>query len=833
MYSKENSKINPNLDDNKQEVTSFDKRNEKDHNTTTQKNNSVFPNEENNELQKEKEKKKETNKEQEKETYLNKEEEGEKRNQKLLECVSNGDTKYLKQLFKKEKQNQKSNQDPLDLNIRDNKGLNPLLIAIYNDDLRMVKMLLRYGADPLSLSKEGWTLLQEATFYGNRRIIKEIYLAIQLKVHHVYESKLPLLLEQIDLVPDFMMKIHWEINSWLPFIEKFLPSDEYLIWKTDSNIRVDCTLIGFENRNWVRGNVSLLLTGLKTETPGDVFIIDHDNGTYLNTSKEIKKGRENIRVTQNDIDFLMENDMVKSTINTSNCKFQKKKSWFADRKTQKIGNWNAKVYEVKNLLYEGTIRQVVRPPKKKGNQKKNNKQDQRSKKDRVEKFSEKEKKAYDNFLKKQKSNKPTRKHERKKGKKHNRKENRKKIFSETEKERRKKIFSETERERRERKRKQNKKENESENEKEKETEKDNEKGNEIDDLNKIKKETETETETETGRERDAKENGTKEKKEKGKEKEKVEEKKKTRGKKTLTTSRSQKITSNNHDSTKKKKMKKKKSYGHLPKFNIIKKTKNFSGTVCCSRDFPLTIEKIIPIFEALAPLNQQFEKLKDFICLKLPFQGFPIQMEVPVFPGISAIATFTHFQEMDPDPELFQIPKGYQETTSYENYRSEIKNKNKQSEKNSIKPIKPIKPIRPIHKINQKSHIKKKKKYKKYKYPNNIRANRKNDPLAKRYKSANELTVRDRKKNKIKNEKNNNHNNHNNNNNGIGNSNNKSKNKNKIIRKKKIRTPTKSRKSEKLKEKKQNGNSEETQKLLSKSNSNQNLRKKNNNNIKK
>ncbi|KAJ3451442.1 ankyrin repeat domain-containing protein 13c [Anaeramoeba flamelloides] len=823
MSSKENPKINTGFNENKQETNLFDKQNEKPNNTITQNNNSVFQNEENNELDKEKEKKKEAKKEneneKEKETEINEKEEREKRNQKLLECVSNGDTKYLKQLFKKEKQNQKSNKDSLDLNIRDKQELNPLLIAIYNNDYRMVKMLLRYGADPLSLSKEGWTLLQEATFYGNRRIIKEIYLAMQLKMHHVYESKLPLLLEQIDLVPDFMMKIHWEINSWLPFIEKFLPSDEYLIWKTDSNIRVDCTLIGFENRNWVRGNVSLLLTGLKTETPGDVFIIDHDNGTYLNTSKEIKKGRENIRVTENDIDFLMENDMVKSTINTSNCKFQKKKSWFADRKNQKIGNWNAKVYEVKNLLYEGTIRQVVRTPKKKGNKKKNNKQDRRRNKDRVEKFSEKEKKAYENFLKKQKSNKSTRKHKKKKSKKHNQKDKRKKIFSETEKERRKKIFSESEKERRRRK--------------EKQIERQNETGEEIEANEENLNKDGIVEQNETGMKGDGKEKEKRKKKEKGKkdekesikEEEEEEKKKKGRGEKILTDSRSQKITSNKNDSTKNNKIKKKKSQGSLPKFNIIKKTKNFSGTVCCSRDFPLTIEKIIPIFEALAPLNQQFEKLKDFICLKLPFQGFPIQMEVPVFPGISAIATFTHFQEMDPDPELFQIPKGYHETTSYENYRSEIKNKNKQTKKkkNTIKPIKPIKPMRPIHKINQKVHIKKKKKSQKSKYPNNLRAKRKKVPLVKRYKSANELTVRDRNKRKTQNE--------NNKLKGMGISNSKSK--NKIIRKKKIRNPTKSRKSDKLKTKKQNGNSEETQKLLSKSNSNQNINKKNIKNNKK
>ncbi|KAJ6249508.1 ankyrin repeat domain-containing protein 13c [Anaeramoeba flamelloides] len=402
-------------------------------------------------------------------TILGKKEENNKKrkitNNEFISLVENDKYNELKKYFK--------NKLITDLNVHDQNNESALIIAIQNDSYRMVKLLFRNGADPLVTNKEGWSAIQQATFFGNRKIIKLVYSHLQIKLHSLYENQLPVMLEKISQLPDFMMKMDWEINTWFPFLTKFLPNDEYIIWKNGSSIRVECTLIGLDKKKWIRGSISILLTGLDTSTPGDVFIIDHDRKTYFNTSNNIVRGKNALKVTKSDIDSLLENDMVKSEINTDQVVFERKKSWFSEKKkTQKIANWDTKVFEIKNLIYEATIRQIKRKKKKK--------------------------------------------------KHHN-------------------------------------------------------------------------------------------------------------------------------------------SLGSVPQFNLIKKSKNFTGTICVANDFPLTIEKMMPIFEVLARTNEHFQKLKDFVSIKHPFVGFPIKMEVPVYAGLSAIVTFPHFQQIGSIPELFKIPKGYHE----------------------------------------------------------------------------------------------------------------------------------------------------------------------------
>ncbi|KAJ3445074.1 hypothetical protein M0812_10938 [Anaeramoeba flamelloides] len=436
-------------------------------------------------------------------------------NEEFLSLVSNDKYTLLKHYLSKKL--------ITDINARDVNNESSLIIAIQNDSYRMVKLLLGNGADPLVYNKDGWSAIQQATFFGNRKIIKSVYFHLRIKLHTLYENQLPLILEKIKQLPDFMMKMNWEMNTWFPFLTRILPNDEYIIWKCGSNIRVDCTLIGLDKKKWIRGSISILLTGLDTSTPGEVFIIDHDNQTYFNTSKKIEKGRSTIRVTKSDIESLLENDMVKSIFNTKKLVFQRKKSWFGDKKkTQRIGKWDTKVFEIKNLIYEATIRQIKRNEKKK---------------------------------------------------------------------------------------------------------------------------------------------------------------------------------------------KQKKSLGSIPQFNLVKKSKNFSGTLCISNGFPLTIEKMMPIFRVLARTNEHFQKLKDFISIKPPFVGFPIKMEFPVYNSISAIVTFPHFQEMDPDPRLFEIPKGYKEINKLA-LNNNINNQNKESYKNTKKK----------KKSSKKSHKNKKKTNKKSLSQNNIQS---------------------------------------------------------------------------------------------------------------
>eukprot|EP01132_Coremiostelium_polycephalum_P007802 gene7802-9603_t len=60
--------------------------------------------------------------------------------------------------------------------------------------------------------------------------------------------------------------------------------------------------------------------------------------------------------------------------------------------------------------------------------------------------------------------------------------------------------------------------------------------------------------------------------------------------------------------------------------SVNEKHKYFKGTIWISKDFPRTISDLLPIFEVLSPTNKLFGRLRDFISLKLPAQGFPVKL---------------------------------------------------------------------------------------------------------------------------------------------------------------------------------------------------------------
>lgn len=79
-----------------------------------------------------------------------------------------------------------------------------------------------------------------------------------------------------------------------------------------------------------------------------------------------------------------------------------------------------------------------------------------------------------------------------------------------------------------------------------------------------------------------------------------------------------------------------------------------------SRDFPLTIEMLLNVLEVIAPLKH-LSKLRDFVALKLP-SGFPVKIDIPILPTVSAKITFQTFEFRDNiSPLLFDIPEDYTE----------------------------------------------------------------------------------------------------------------------------------------------------------------------------
>lgn len=69
---------------------------------------------------------------------------------------------------------------------------------------------------------------------------------------------------------------------------------------------------------------------------------------------------------------------------------------------------------------------------------------------------------------------------------------------------------------------------------------------------------------------------------------------------------------------------------------------------------------LLNVLEVIAPFKH-FSKLRDFITFKLP-TGFPVKVEIPILPTVTAKITFQQFEfKKDVPKELFVRPKGYKE----------------------------------------------------------------------------------------------------------------------------------------------------------------------------
>nr|XP_057922468.1 ankyrin repeat domain-containing protein 13C-like isoform X2 [Doryrhamphus excisus] len=102
---------------------------------------------------------------------------------------------------------------------------------------------------------------------------------------------------------------------------------------------------------------------------------------------------------------------------------------------------------------------------------------------------------------------------------------------------------------------------------------------------------------------------------------------------------------------------------HLGRELMCKESKkHFKATVAMSQDFPLGIESLLNVLEVVAPFKH-FNKLREFVQMKLP-PGFPVKLDIPVFPTITATVTFQEFHYDQFEGSLFIIPPEYKEDPS-------------------------------------------------------------------------------------------------------------------------------------------------------------------------
>jgi len=168
-----------------------------------------------------------------------------------------------------------------EINQQDLHGQTPLTLAITTGFNEAVPVLIENGASVLVKNSAGWNPFQEATSYGSREVMAEILRRQKDELVQWFNDKGQKACKAFsNSLDDFYIEMNWKFDSWIPLLNKLCPSDKYKIWKKGTSLRIDTTLVGFENLKWIIGDVSVIF--YVDEETGDpyLYMVDRKNKIY-------------------------------------------------------------------------------------------------------------------------------------------------------------------------------------------------------------------------------------------------------------------------------------------------------------------------------------------------------------------------------------------------------------------------------------------------------------------------------------------------------------------------------------------------------------------------
>ncbi|KAK7348448.1 hypothetical protein VNO80_23006 [Phaseolus coccineus] len=236
----------------------------------------------------------------------------------------------------------------------------PLHLAVRLNDLFAARALATAGADVSLQNSAGWNALQEALC----RRASDIALVL-LRLHHrnawsKWRRRLPRVISVLRGMRDFYMEIsfHFE-SSVIPFVGKIAPSDTYKIWKRDGNLRADTSLAGFDGLKIQRADQSFLFLGdgdhAHDVPPGSLLVLNRDDCKIFDAF-------ENAGGPMNESDvagFCSQTSVYRPGMDVTKAELVGRMNWRRQEKTESVGEWKAKVYEMHNVVFSFRSRKVA------------------------------------------------------------------------------------------------------------------------------------------------------------------------------------------------------------------------------------------------------------------------------------------------------------------------------------------------------------------------------------------------------------------------------------------------------------------------------------------
>uniref|UniRef100_A0ABM5F2H1 Ankyrin repeat domain-containing protein 13A isoform X1 n=2 Tax=Pogona vitticeps TaxID=103695 RepID=A0ABM5F2H1_9SAUR len=247
---------------------------------------------------------------------------------------------------------------------RDPRGRTALHLAVSLGYLESARVLLRHKADVTRENAQGWTVLHEAVSTGDPEMVQMI---LQHRDYHQASTTLggvPELLQKINETPDFYVEMKWEFTSWVPLVSRVCPSDVCRIWKSGAKLRVDITLLGFENMSWGRGKRSLIFWGEETGSWAKLIEVNHDDRVVVTEHLEITQQIRRLTLDSmtpktREVERRLTSPIISTCLDTRSIAFERNTSGFWVWKTERsevVSQYEAKVYTANNLNVVTKIR---------------------------------------------------------------------------------------------------------------------------------------------------------------------------------------------------------------------------------------------------------------------------------------------------------------------------------------------------------------------------------------------------------------------------------------------------------------------------------------------
>lgn len=238
---------------------------------------------------------------------------------------------------------------------RDCRGRTALMLAVTLGHLEVSKILLNHGANVNVENNDGYTVVHEAVSTGDPELLAEVLTQRDLQRYSTSVGGVPDLLKRIRDTPDFYVEMKWEFTSWVPLLSRMCPSDTYKVYKSGANVRIDTTLLGFDQSNWQRGRRSYIFKG--QEDLALMMEVDHDSCQVHVEQMQVLPPEYvdltgSLRPSQEAISARLTSPVVATYIDTDKISFERNKSgilgWKSD-KSETINGHNCKVFSATNV----------------------------------------------------------------------------------------------------------------------------------------------------------------------------------------------------------------------------------------------------------------------------------------------------------------------------------------------------------------------------------------------------------------------------------------------------------------------------------------------------